>query len=101
MPASVFVFQSRRQASGGLAPIGSRREVEAALAPLNTAPESSGGDVLYGPGFELRIQPGQDPITQMELTETDESICRPTVWTIARRMQWKLIDGHSGQEYTP
>jgi hypothetical protein len=102
MAGSAFVVQSRQKSdTGTLPPIGTRREIEAALAALNTAPEAPGGQVLYGPGFEMHFPPEQDPVTQILVAETDESICRLTIWLIARQMHWRLVDASSGEVFTP
>jgi hypothetical protein len=103
MASSEFVVQSRQKGEPGtLVPIGTRAEIEAALALLNTAPEAPGGDILYGPGFEMHFTAGQDPVLQILVTQTeDSSIFRATIWEIAKRLQWKLVDPGSEAEYNP
>jgi len=102
MAGSAFVIQSREKAEPGtLAPIGTRAQIVTDLARLNTAPEQPGGHVLYGPGFELHFPPDQDPVTQILVAETDDSICRLTIWMIAKKMHWRLVDTNTGEAFNP
>jgi hypothetical protein len=102
MASSELVVMSRQKGeSGALAPIGTRAEIEAALALLNTAPDSPGSDTLHGPGFEMHFQTGQDPVLQILVSQTDESIFRSTIWEIAKRLHWKLVDPASDLAYEP
>ena len=84
---------------GSLSPIGSKSEIVAGLATCNTGPDHAEGDVLYGPGIELVIAPGEDPVRQMEMAVTDDDIA----WTIIHRMKkqfgWKFIDPESGRTF--
>ena len=86
---------------GGLAPLGSRRDLEASLASRNTAAERKGGDTLFGPGIELELAPGQDPVIQMMLNISDEDIAWPVIMRLARELQWKILDPNSGRELSP
>jgi hypothetical protein len=86
---------------GGLAPLGRRRDIESGLATRNTAAERPGGHTLYGPGIELELAPGQDPVTQMMLTISDEDIAWPVIMRLARELQWKILDPNSGRELSP
>ncbi len=79
-------------------PLGSRREVLAALRLLNTMPQAEGEDVLYGPGIEVELPPGLDPVSQMLLKLTDEDVGWDVVRTIAQRTHWKMLDPMSGRE---
>ena len=97
-----FVILSRAtNADGGLAPLGKRRDIEASLACRNTAAERPGGDTLFGPGIELELAPGQDPIVQMLLNVSDEDIAWPVIMRLARELQWKILDPSSGRELSP
>ena len=84
---------------GSLTPMGTRAELVSGLATCNTGPDRTGGDVLYGPGIELVIAPGEDPVRQMEMAVTDDDIA----WTIIHRMKkqfgWKFIDPESGRTF--
>jgi hypothetical protein len=102
MASSELVVQSRQKGEdGALVPLGTRAELEAELALVNTASDSPGSDTLHGPGFEMHFTPGQDPVLQILATQTDDSIFRPTIWEIAKKLQWKLVDPASGLEYEP
>jgi hypothetical protein len=80
--------------------IGSRRELVRELAALNTAPDSDANpDVLYGPGFRIELAPGQDPVTQMLVTITEEEIGWLVLMRLAQRLRWKLMDPASGREF--
>lgn len=82
-----------------MSPIGSRRDLVAALAGHNTAPERrDGDDVLYGPGFRIELAPRQDPVTQMLLTITEEEIGWKVIPEVARKLRWKLLDPNTGME---
>jgi len=97
-----FIIQSREEArEGGLAPLGSRREIEASLASRNTAPESAGGNRLYGPGFEIDLAPDQDPVVQMLLSVSDEDIAWNVILRVGRELQWKIVDPNTGRALSP
>jgi hypothetical protein len=87
--------------AGELAPIATRSELVKQLALRNTGPERTGDDVLYGPGIEIQLAPGQDPVTQMLLTITDEDIAWTVIMRLARELQWRLFDPRSGRELKP
>jgi len=86
-------------ADGSLAPMGTRAELVTGLATCNTGPDQPSGSILYGPGIELVIAPGEDPVRQMEMAVTDDDIA----WTIIHRMKkqfgWKFIDPESGRTF--
>lgn len=87
---------------GGLSPIGPRGEILKSLAGCNTSPESpEAADVLYGPGFRLELTPGQDPITQMLVTITEEEIGWQVLTRLISRFKWRLLDPATGRELTP
>lgn len=81
-----------------MAPIGTRREILSVLRLLNTAPQAAGEDVLYGPGIEIELPPGLDPVTQMLLKLTDEDVGWDVIRAIAHRTHWRLLDPLSGRE---
>jgi hypothetical protein len=81
-----------------MTPIGTRREILGILRMLNTAPQTPGEDVLYGPGVEVELPPGLDPVTQMLLRLTDEDVGWDVIRAIAHRTHWRLLDPLSGRE---
>ncbi|MBM4113748.1 MAG: hypothetical protein FJ253_10345 [Phycisphaerae bacterium] len=102
MSARQFVILSRNGSKdGSLAPIGTRREILKGLEHCNTAPEAEGGDVLYGPGIEIELPPGQDPVSQMLLSISDDDIAWVVVIRLAREFGWKILDPTSGRELNP
>lgn len=97
-----FIIQSRSEAQGGgLAPLGTRRDIEASLATRNTAPDHEGGHRLYGPGIEIDLAPDQDPVVQMLLTVSDEDIAWNVILRLARELQWKIVDPNTGRALSP
>ncbi len=97
-----LVILSRTSYKNGVPdPIGSRVDVVNALAMRNTLADIEGGDILYGPGVDIQLPPGQDPIQQMLLTITDEDIAWPVILRLAKDLQWKLLDPVSARELTP
>lgn len=97
-----FVILSRNPApEGELAPIGTRTEVLEGLAHCNTAPDEPNGEVLYGPGVEIELPPGQDPVPQMSLIISDEDIAWVVIMRLAREFGWKVLDPLTGRELQP
>jgi hypothetical protein len=97
-----FVIMSRTPPNNGeLMPIGTRAEVLAGLAHCNTSPESAEGDVLFGPGIEFELPPGQDPVTQMLLSISDDDIAWIVIMRVAREFGWKVLDPTTGRELQP
>lgn len=95
-----FVILSRLPAADGvLQPLGSRAEVLAGLAHCNTGPDVPGGDTLYGPGIELELPPGEDPIRQVLMTVSDDDIAWIMIMRIVREFGWKILDPQSGREF--
>lgn len=102
MASNQLVILSRTSsASGELAPIAGRAELLRELAKRNTGPERPGEDVLYGPGIEIQLAPGQDPVTQLLLSITDEDIAWVVILRLARELHWKIFDPYSGRELKP
>ena len=95
-----FVILSREPAvNGEMPPLGSRADVVCGLAHCNTGPETAGADLLYGPGLELELPPGQDPVRQMLMTISDDDIAWILIMRIAREFGWKILDPQSGREF--
>ena len=96
-----FVILSKQPAVDGQMPeLGSREEIVRGLAHCNTGPETPGGDILYGPGLELELPPGQDPVRQMLMTISDDDIAWILVVRIAREFGWKVFDPQTGREFS-
>jgi hypothetical protein len=99
-----FVIVSSREPAeaGALAPIGSRAEIVGQLARCNTGPERpEARDVLYGPGIRIEMTPGQDPITQMLATVTEDEIGWQVLPRLVNEFHWKLLDPDTGRELNP
>lgn len=95
-----FVILSRQPAPDGQMPeLGKRDDIVRGLAHCNTAPDVPGGDVLYGPGLEFELPPGQDPVRQMLMTISDDDIAWILVVRIAREFGWKVLDPQTGREF--
>ena len=82
----------------GLTALGSRKEIEKQLASLNTHPDGSGDETLYGPGIEFQLASNQDPIVQMLMMVSDEDIAWLVIERIGRTLQWKFVDINTGSE---
>lgn len=91
-------------AGGGMAPLGSVREVLDALADFNTAPDggpkrSTGTDFLHGPGFVVEIPSTQATVTQAIVTMTDEDIAWPVLVRLTKRLGWTMVDLETGRSF--
>lgn len=90
-----------KQVDGAPAPIGSRADIVKALSLRNTSADVDGRDILYGPGIEIELPHGQDPIPQMLLTISDDDIAWVVIMKLAKALQWKIFDPSSGRELSP
>ena len=100
MATRQFVIMSREPSvDGQLNPLGSRGEVLDGLSGCNTWPERPGEDTCFGPGLELHLPPGQDPVRQMLMTISDDDIAWIAVINMARRFGWKILDPQTGREF--
>ena len=81
-------------------PLGDRKEVLAALADFNTAPDSTGGEFLYGPGLVMQMPFAGDEIAQLLVSHTDEDFAWPVLFRICERLGWNLMDPNSGRVLT-
>jgi len=95
-----FVVLSSQEpdSEGAMAPIGPRRKIMSDLFDCNTGPEREDDDVLYGPGFRIELTPGQDPITQMLLTLTEEEIGWQVLMKLIKKFNWRVLDPNTGRE---
>ncbi len=103
-PGRQFVILSGRAPAelGMLQPIGARDDIRRQLADRNTGPENDEApDVLYGPGIRIEQTPGQDPITQMLVTITEEEIGWLVLTRLIRELRWRLVDPNTGRELSP
>ncbi len=83
-----------------LAAIGPRQDVLKDLAHCNTSPERQGADdVLFGPGIRIELTPGQDPITQMLVTLSEDEIGWHVLQRFVTEFHWKLLDPRTGREF--
>jgi len=96
MPRRELVVMSLEDAGDALA---DRRELVDRLAVFNTSPETTGGDVLYGPGIRIDLPPEQDPVNQMLLTVVDEDIAFSVIRRILGEFPWRILDPISGMEW--
>lgn len=94
----VILANSTPTPQGAMPVIGKRAEILRGLAGCNTGPETEGDDVLYGPGIRIELPPGQDPVTQMLLTLTEEEIGWLVLMRLAKKFHWKILDPESGRE---
>ncbi len=102
MPRPEFVILSREaSADGELVPLGSRAEIVDGLSHCNTGPEAPGEDLLYGPGLEILLPPGEDPIRQMILRISDDDIGYVVMLRMAKEFRWKVRDLEHGREFQP
>ena len=80
--------------------LGSRREVQKMLAPLNCAADGSQSTygVLWGPGItvQLPMVDDRDPVMQLLVSLTDETIAWPVLERVCRLLDWKMMDPRSG-----
>jgi hypothetical protein len=93
---------------GGMEPLGSVREVVAALGPYNCAPDGSGPEglgerlglaLLHGPGFVVEVPTGNDEVTQLMVTVTDEDFAWAVLVRMCRGLSLKMMDPDTGRTF--
>ncbi|GMV24825.1 MAG: hypothetical protein AMXMBFR58_08560 [Phycisphaerae bacterium] len=100
-----FVLMASQTApGGGMATLGSAKEVKAILECFNTAPDggprkSLGTEMLYGPGMVMDIPTSSESITQIMVSVTDEEIAWPVLSRLCRAQGWKMVDLESGRTF--
>ncbi len=105
MPSrQLIIFKPGESADGELnfdamESMGTRREVLEALASCNTAPDTSGGEFLYGPGLTIQMPWGDGDVTQLLMSVVDQEIAWPVLARIRKRTGWHLRDLESGQVF--
>ncbi len=93
-----FVLLSQApQTEDVLPPLATRSQLQALLAPLNTALDQPGSDTFHGPGVELVMDSG-DPVRQVLLSVNDEEIAWPVIPRIAVALKCKVRDPETGRE---
>ncbi len=97
----LVILSRTHNKDGSLGSLGSRADVVKSLALRNTAAEMDGGDILHGPGIEIELPPGQDPVLQMLLHINDDDIAWVVIMRLAKDLQWKVLDPASGRELSP
>ncbi len=94
--------------AGTMVPLGSVREVVAALSGYNTSPDGSGpeglGEVvgfgrLYGPGFIAEVPTGTEDVSQVMVSITDEDFAWSVLMRACRILRWKMMDPESGRTF--
>lgn len=112
MSLGLYILQRplSRRAGAEAQPLGSRAEVLAAFARMNTAPERAGGDELFGPGIEVQLPPRQDPVMQAAIRVVEEELFsalflgtedeRPgKLAREVRQRGWQLVNQSEGLVY--
>ena len=88
---------------GGLPPLGTLKQVEQTLARFNTAPDGALGKAsmglltMYGPGMIVEIPTGNDEISQLMVTMTDDDFAFPVLMRLCREQKWTLMAPETGQ----
>jgi len=99
----VLTKSAKTARTGELPSMGARREVIAALARFNTAPDgatrNTGMDVLYGPGMILEIPATNDEVAQAMVTVTDEDIALPVLLRLCKTLGYAMVDLESGRSF--
>jgi len=97
MPIVSYAIQNRTKSEdGALLPIGARADVLAGLESCNTAPDHAGGNVLYGPGLQIHMLPGEDPVRQMNLLITEPDIAWEVILRMRDQFGWRFTDLETG-----
>lgn len=120
MGFTIHKIRPKRE-GGGMLPLGTRSEVVAAFARMNTAPDAEGSRFLYGPGMrvELNIESGVDAGSPSRATvlSADVKVAEEELFEIIfqgtqhefpgllarmiRRHGWHLLNLETGSCYPP
>jgi hypothetical protein len=101
----LVLTRSRKDASPDdpLPPLGSQKEVLAALAPFNTSPDGGppglGTMTLWGPGMTVSLPTTQKEITQLIANLTDEEIALPVLMRACKSLGWAMTDLSTGRTF--
>ncbi len=83
-------------------PLGTPKELNAALANFNTLPDSpikphQATAILYGPGYTVEYPQGHDSIMQAMVVVNNTDFAWPVLSKICQSTGWKMQDTESGQ----
>jgi hypothetical protein len=101
----LILTRSKRDlpADSPLPPLGTEKEVLAALAPYNTAPDGGppglGTMTLWGPGMTVSLPTTQQEITQLIAHLTDEEIAMPVLMRACQALNWAMTDLETGRTF--
>jgi hypothetical protein len=101
----LILTRSRKGAGSDepLQPLGSQKEVLAALAPYNTAPDGGapgmGTMTLWGPGMTVSVPTTQAQVTQLIAHMTDEEIALPVLMRACKALGWAMTDLETGRSF--
>lgn len=91
-----------------LEPIGAIKDIVRDFAPFNTAPDGSGPNglgerlglaVLHGPGFVVEVPTGNDEVSQVMVSVTDEDFAWAVLMRLCRAAGLKMMDPESGRTF--
>lgn len=86
-----------------LVPMGTLAEVVRELAAFNTGPDGSAesNGLLYGPGLavQLPLSAPEAPVTQLDISITEEDTAWPVLIRMCRRLGWKMMDPATGRTF--
>lgn len=89
-------------------PLGTIREVVRAVAPYNCSPDGSGAEglgerlglgMLYGPGFIVEMPTGNDEVSQLMVTVTDEDFAWAVLVRMCRGLSLRMMDPDTGRTF--
>ncbi len=81
-----------------LVAIGPLNDVLAALSNHNIAPDTQGGEFLYGPGLTIQIPLAPDSdVMQVLCSLIDEDIAWPVLFRMCKQRHWSMMDPESGR----
>jgi hypothetical protein len=102
---------------GGMLPLGTRAEVVAAFARMNTAPDHDGSRFLYGPGMRVELEIRNEPPTGTSVFSAEVKVAEEELFEIIfqgtatefpgplakmiRRHGWHLLNLETGSCYPP
>ena len=105
----VVLMCRREEGDDAAPPMGSLKEVIAALKSFNCWPDGSGPEgmgrspgmaLAYGPGMILEIPTmGGGEIMQVLATMTDEEFAFPVLMKMCRQNGWTMMDPESGRVF--
>ena len=116
MRYTINKIRSKRD-GGGMLPLGTRAEVVAAFARMNTAPDQDGGKFLYGPGMRVELDIRAEPPSAPAVFSAEVKVAEEELFEIIfqgtatefpgplakmiRRHGWHLLNLETGSCYPP